>query len=103
MCPMSPLDGLAAVCLSSILLAKLSCAFGAPCTYTLQQSNDGEMQILINSSLSLNLVSGGSPGTGATAWVLDTRPGGGPVAGAEVILFGETRFQVGDGVENTVP
>ncbi len=52
------------------------------------------MQILINSSLSLNVVSGGSPSTGATAWVLDTRPGGGPVAGAEVILFGQTSSQV---------
>ncbi len=51
-----------------------------------QATSNGQVQLLLSSSLSLNVVSGG--GGSAIAWLLDSRVGGGPVAGAEVSVYG---------------
>ncbi len=59
----------------------------------LQGSSNGQVQLLLNSSLSLNVISAGVSTSADTAWVLDSRVGGGPVAGAEVFVYGVQNYQ----------
>lgn len=66
------------------LVAKAPCCLAG--ADTPQATSDGKVQLLLKTSLSLNVISGG--GGGATAWVLDSGVGGGPVMGAEVSVYG---------------